>query len=98
MPVDEREGEPGWDLGLGPLERKPPREPQTYQELSPQLDFLYHCEAEFAQWVQFADAKCGGVILVLSIAALDLFRHANEFIAARNLAHAAWGWISLISF
>ena len=65
MPPDQREEEPGWDLTLSPLERDPRREPQTYQELSPQLDFLYRCESEFAQWVQFADAKSGGVILVL---------------------------------
>ena len=43
MPADERESQPGWDLTLSPLERAPRREPQTYQELSPQLDFLYHC-------------------------------------------------------
>jgi hypothetical protein len=98
MPVDEREGEPGWDLSLGPLEREPKREPQTYQELSPQLDFLYHCEAEFSQWVQFADAKSGGVILVLSIGALDLFRHAGDFLRAYDLPHPVWGVISLIFF
>jgi|SRR5579859_5798518 len=98
MPVDEREGTPGWDISLSPLEHKPRREPQTYQELSPQLDFLYHCETEFGQWVQFADAKCGGVIIVLSIAALDLFHHANDFINAHDLPHPAWGWISLVSF
>ena len=98
MPIDEREGQPGWDMSLSPLEQKPRREPQTYQELSPQLDFLYHCEAEFSEWVQFADAKSGGVVLVLSIVALDLFHHANDFIRAYDLPHPVWGWISLIFF
>ena len=98
MPVDEREGEPGWDLTLSPLERDPRREPQSYQELSPQLDFLYRCESEFAQWVQFADAKSGGVILVLSIGALDLFHHSKDFIDAHNLHRPAWGWVSLVFF
>src|SRR5262249_31547533 len=98
MPVDDREGEPGWDITLGPLEREPPREPQTYQELSPQLGFLYQGGAEFGQWVQFADAKSGGVILVLSIGALDFFHHASDFIRAYNDPHPFWGWISLIFF
>src|SRR5438105_1835609 len=98
MPVDEREEHPDWDIRLTPLEREPRREPQTNQELSPQLDFLYRCEAEFGQWVQFADAKSGGVILVLSIGALDFFHHASDFIRAYNLPHPVWGWISLILF
>src|SRR5438445_3905239 len=85
-------------LGIPPLKRKPRREPQTYQELSPQLDFLYRAESNFSQWVQFADAKSGGVVLVLSIGALDVFRHANDFIHAHNLHHATWGWLSLAAF
>jgi hypothetical protein len=92
VPEDESQ------LALTPLERKPRREPQTYQELSPQLDFLYRAESNFSQWVQFADAKSGGVILVLSIGALDVFHHATDFIHAHNLHHAAWGWISLVAF
>src|SRR6266571_8824329 len=85
-------------LAIPPLKRKPRREPQTYQELSPQLDFLYRAESEFAQWVQFADAKSGGVVLVLSIGALDVFHHAQDFIHAHNLHHATWGWLSLVAF
>ncbi len=92
------EHNPERDITLSPLERRPRREPQTYQELSPQLDFLYRAEAEFAQWVQFADAKSGGVILVLSIGALDLLHKAKDFIHARNLHHGAWGWVSLVFF
>jgi pycsar effector protein len=83
---------------LSPLERHPRREPQTYQELSPQIDFLYRAVDSFAQWVQFADAKSGGVVLVLSIGALDIFNKAREFINAHHLAHPAWGWISLAAF
>lgn len=86
------------DLSIPPLERRPRREPQNYQELSPQLDFLYRAEGSFAHWVQFADAKSGGVVLVLSIGALDLFRHADEFIHAGRLAHPVWGWLSLAAF
>jgi hypothetical protein len=85
-------------LALTPLERTPRREPQTYQELSPQLDFLYRAESNFSEWVQFADAKSGGVVLVLSIGALDVFRHANDYIHAHNLHHAVWGWLSLVGF
>src|SRR5919204_6026830 len=86
------------ELALSPLERRPRREPQTYQELSPQLDFLYRAVDQFSQWVQFADAKAGGVVLVLSIGALDLFRHANDFIHAHRLPHGPWGWLSLAWF
>ena len=85
------------ELALSPLERRPRREPQTYQELSPQLDFLYRASDQFSQWVQFADAKAGGVVLVLSIGALDLFRHADDFIHAHRLAHPVWGWLSLVA-
>jgi hypothetical protein len=85
-------------LALSPLERRPRREPQTYQELSPQLDFLYRAVDSFAQWVQFADAKAGGVILVLSIGALDVFHKARDYIDAHDLAHPTWGWISLVAF
>src|SRR5712691_8892200 len=94
----ELEQEEAADLALSPLERQPRREPQTYQELSPQLDFLYRAADQFAQWVQFADAKAGGVVLVLSIGALDLFRHANDFIHAHRMPHHAWGWLSLACF
>jgi Family of unknown function (DUF5706) len=86
------------ELALTPLERRPRREPQTYQELSPQLDYLYRNEQNIGQWLQFADAKAGGVVIALSIVALDLFRHSNDFIHAHNSRHAAWGWLSLALF
>ena len=85
-------------LALTPYERRPRREPQTYQELSPQIDFLYRAVDSFAQWVQFADAKAGGVILVLSIGALDVFHKARDYIDGHNLPHPTWGWISLVAF
>jgi hypothetical protein len=96
--VLELDDEETAELAQTPLERRPRREPQTYQELSPQLDFLYRAVEHFSQWVQFADAKAGGVVLVLSIGALDLFRHANDFIHAHRLPHAEWGWLSLVCF
>src|SRR5439155_16334349 len=86
------------DLRLTPYQRRLRREPQTNQELSPQLDFLQRVEYQFALWVQFADAKAGGVILVLSIGALDVFRKTRDYIDAHTLAHPAWGWISLVGF
>jgi len=73
-------------------------EPLTQEEISPQLDFLYRAENNFMYWVQFADAKAGGVILVLSIGALDVFHNTRNFIHARHLAHPAFGWICLIAF
>ena len=98
MPADVPLDEEAVRLAQSPLERKPRREPQTYQELSPQLDFLYRAVDSFAQWVQFADAKAGGVILVLSIGALDVFHKARDYIDAHKLANATWGWISLVAF
>jgi hypothetical protein len=73
-------------------------EPLSQEDISPQLDFLYRAENNFMYWVQFADAKAGGVILVLSIGALDVFRNTKNFIDAHNLAHPVWGWLSLVSF
>ena len=73
-------------------------EPLSQEDISPQLDFLYRAENNFMYWVQFADAKAGGVILVLSIGALDVFRNTRKFIDARSLAHPVWGWISMIAF
>jgi hypothetical protein len=73
-------------------------EPLTMEEISPQLDFLYRAENNFMYWVQFADAKAGGVILVLSIGALDVFHNTKNFTHARHLAHPAWGWVSFVAF
>ena len=50
-------------------------EPPTYQDIQPQLDFLYRASETFERSVQFADAKAGGVVLILGIGILDLFRH-----------------------
>jgi hypothetical protein len=81
--------------------RPPPElrdEPIRQEDVSPQLDFLYRAENNFMYWVQFADAKAGGVILVLSIGALDVFRNTRNFVNARDLGHPVWGWLSLFSF
>jgi hypothetical protein len=66
------------------------------QELSPQIDFLYRAADNFTQSVQFADAKAGGVVLILSIGILDLFKNIRQFLDARDIA-AAWGWLATIS-
>jgi hypothetical protein len=72
-------------------------EPQNVQEISPQLDFLYRAENAFQQWLQFADAKAGGVILILSIGILDLFRRAKDLLNATDLP-SSWGYGATISF
>ena len=66
------------------------------QELSPQIDFLYRAVDNFTQSVQFADAKAGGVVLILSIGILDLFKNIRQFLDARDIA-AAWGWLATVS-
>jgi hypothetical protein len=46
--------------------------------------------------VQFADAKAGGVVLILGIGILDLFRHVRDFLDARDVS-AGWGWLATIA-
>ena len=79
-------------------ERLPPgrTEPRNTQELSPQIDFLYRAVDNFTQSVQFADAKAGGVVLILSIGILDLFKNLRNFLDARDLS-AGYGWLATIS-
>ena len=79
-------------------EQLPPgrTEPMNTQELSPQIDFLYRAADNFTQSVQFADAKAGGVVLILSIGILDLFRNIRQFLDARDIS-AGWGWLATIS-
>jgi hypothetical protein len=79
-------------------EQLPPgrTEPMNTQELSPQIDFLYRAADNFTQSVQFADAKAGGVVLILSIGILDLFKNIRQFLDARDIS-AVWGWLATIS-
>lgn len=71
-------------------------EPQNVQQIQPQLDFLYRASQTMDTAVQFADAKVGGVVLILGIGILDLFRHVREFLDARDLS-PFWGWVSCIA-
>ncbi len=71
-------------------------EPPTVQDISPQIDFLYRAADSFQQSVQFADAKAGGVVLILSIGVLDLFRHVRDFLDARDL-NAGYGWTATVA-
>jgi Family of unknown function (DUF5706) len=71
-------------------------EPPTVQDISPQIDFLYRAAESFQQSVQFADAKAGGVVLILSIGILDLFRNIRQFLDARDLS-VGWGWLATVS-
>jgi len=80
---------------LEPLAAERP-EPPTVQDISPQLDFLYRASENFERAVQFADAKAGGVVLILGIGILDLFRHVRNFLDARD-ASAAYGWLSTVA-
>ncbi len=79
-------------------ERLPPgrTEPANTQELSPQIDFLYRAVDSIQQSVQFADAKAGGVVLILSIGILDLFKNLRAFLDARDLS-AGYGWTATMS-
>ena len=78
-------------------QRLPPgrTEPMNTQELSPQIDFLYRAADNFTQSVQFADAKAGGVVLILSIGILDLFRNIRPFLDARDIS-PSWGWLATV--
>ena len=91
----ERFDLPDPDALPGPL---PPwrSEPPTVQEISPQIDFLYRAADNFTQSVQFADAKAGGVVLILSIGILDLFRNLRNFLDARDLS-AGYGWTATVA-
>jgi hypothetical protein len=83
------------DPNLEPLPAIRP-EPAIADDISPQLGFLYRAVEGFERAVQFADAKAGGVVLILGIGILDLFRHVGDFLDARELS-AAWGWLSTVS-
>ena len=83
------------DPDLEPLAAIRP-EPAIADDISPQLDFLYRATEGFERAVQFADAKAGGVVLILGIGILDLFRHVRDFLDARDLS-AAYGWLSTVS-
>src|SRR5262249_62258852 len=82
------------------MERSSPgssAEPRTAQDISPQLDFLYRAESAFSGWVQFADAKAGGVTLLLGIGLLDLIRRSSAMVHAHEHG-SAWGWIATVTF
>lgn len=71
-------------------------EPPDVQHIQPHLDFLYRASMTMDTAVQFADAKVGGVILILGIGILDLFRNVQKFLDARDLS-PFWGWVSCIA-
>ena len=71
-------------------------EPADTQELSPQIDFLYRAVESIQMSVQFADAKAGGVVLILSIGVLDLFKNLRNFLDARDLS-AGFGWTATVA-
>jgi hypothetical protein len=70
-------------------------EPAIADDIAPQLDFLYRATENFERAVQFADAKAGGVMLILSIGLIDLLRNVGEFLDARDLS-SGWGWVATL--
>ena len=94
MPVDEVPGDAGV-RELPPLAAIRP-EPENVQQIQPHLDFLYRASQTIDTAVQFADAKVGGVVLILGIGILDLFRHVRDFLDARDLS-PLWGWVACIA-
>ena len=71
-------------------------EPAIADDIAPQLDFLYRATENFERSVQFADAKAGGVMLILSIGLIDLLRNFRSFLDARDLS-SGWGWLATIA-
>ena len=71
-------------------------EPAVADDIAPQLDFLYRVTDNFERAVQFADAKAGGVMLILSIGLIDLLRNIRQFLDARH-ASPGWGWLATIA-
>jgi Family of unknown function (DUF5706) len=71
-------------------------EPATVDEIAPQLDFLYRTTENFERAVQFADAKAGGVMLILSIGLIDLLRNIRNFLDARDIS-PGWGWLATVA-
>ena len=53
-------------------------EPAIADDIAPQLDFLYRATENFERAAQFADAKAGGVMLILSIGLIDLLRNIRQ--------------------
>ena len=71
-------------------------EPAIADDVAPQLDFLYRATENFERAVQFADAKAGGVMLILSIGVIDLLRNVRRFLDARHTS-PGWGWLATIA-
>jgi hypothetical protein len=71
-------------------------EPAVADDIAPQLDFLYRVTDNFERAVQFADAKAGGVMLILSIGLIDLLRNIRQFLDARHVS-PGWGWLATIA-
>lgn len=83
------------DPNLEPLPAIRP-EPAIADDVSPQLNFLFRVVESFERSIQFADAKSGGVVLILGIGIADLFRHVRDFLDAREIS-AGWGWLATVS-
>lgn len=51
----------------------------------------------FSDWIRFADAKAGAVIVVLGLALSDLLKRAGAFADAGH-AESAWGEVATVAF
>jgi hypothetical protein len=61
------------------------------------IRFATEALARFSDWIRFADAKAGAVILVLGLALSDLLNRAGTFSAAGHSA-SKWGEVATIAF
>jgi hypothetical protein len=62
-----------------------------------QIEALERTVERFAGWVQFGDAKAGGVLVLLGIGLADLLTHADPLLHAHRL-HSKWGDVATITF
>jgi Family of unknown function (DUF5706) len=62
-----------------------------------QIEALERTVERFAGWVQFGDAKAGGVLVLLGIGLADLLTHADPLLHAHH-RHSKWGDVATITF
>jgi hypothetical protein len=62
-----------------------------------QIEALERTVERFAGWVQFGDAKAGGVLVLLGIGLADLLTHADPLVHAHRL-RSTWGDVATAAF
>lgn len=61
------------------------------------VKFATEALERFSDWIRFADAKAGVVLVVLGLALSDLLKRAGAFVDA-GLAASAWGEVATVAF